>query len=192
MSVSREGIPGRLELETSQLRASSSERDADPDMLQRAPRLRMQALRIAATTAPQQPCHAPTLVSGTTGASFGGNRDCGLPFVRSSDLVRAGQSVFLIINTFRLTSQSCELEIWKHLQGKTKCFIFLLKIPVCWIKVWGLRRQICSIGRKRVLGTPWVWHCEGLIDGCCESSVILPRCQDYLSILGIDATNRLG
>lgn len=44
--------------------------------------------------------------------------------------MRAGQSVFLIINTFRLASQSCELEIWKHLQGKTECFVFLRKIPV--------------------------------------------------------------
>lgn len=44
--------------------------------------------------------------------------------------MRAEQSVFLIINTFRLVSQSRELEIWKHLQGKTKCFVFLLKIPV--------------------------------------------------------------
>ncbi|KAK7806728.1 hypothetical protein U0070_005389, partial [Myodes glareolus] len=57
------GIPGRLELETSQLRASSSEREADPDVLQRALRLRTQALMIAATTAPQQPCHSLTSVS---------------------------------------------------------------------------------------------------------------------------------
>lgn len=44
--------------------------------------------------------------------------------------MRAGQSVFLIINTSRLASRSCELKIWKHLQGKTKCFVFLLKIAV--------------------------------------------------------------
>lgn len=85
---------------------------------------------VAATTAPQQPCHGSTSGKRNDGHQLRGSGDCGLPFVRGSDLVRAGQSVFLIINTFRLTSESCELEIWKHLQGKAGCFVFLLKIPV--------------------------------------------------------------
>lgn len=190
MSVSREGIPGRLELETSQLRASSSERDADPDMLQRAPRLRMQALRITATTAPQ-PCHAPALVSGTTGASFGAAGIAGCRLLGVQIWCRQGNLCFLLLIHSDLQASHVSSKSGNIFKAK-QSVLFPAEDSSCRIKVWGLRRQICSIGKKRVLGTPWVWHCEGLTAGCCESSVMLPRCQDYLSVLGIDATNRLG
>lgn len=147
----------------------------------------MQALKIAATRAPQKPCHNSDSGKWTARHQLQGQKRCGLWFVRSSDLVQAGQPVFLIINTFRLARQSCELEIWKHLQGKTKCFVFPLKIPVAGSKSRDREGRLAP--RWRGLGTPWLWHCEGVRHGYFESSVMPSRCQDHLSVLGIDATS---
>lgn len=79
MSVSRDGIPGCLELETSQLRANSSERDADLDRLQWVPGTEVvnAGLEDSCHRSPQKHVTVLALVSGVPGASFGGSRDVG-------------------------------------------------------------------------------------------------------------------
>lgn len=54
--------------------------------------------------------------------------------------------------------------------------------------VWTRGQKGDELCRWGDLGTPWLWNCRGVCDGYFES-VMLSRCWDHLSVLGIDATN---